>query len=117
VEKFRAWSDCDGDVESVFSKDELLTNITLYWLTNTIGSSTRLYYEAFHGMSWPPGYIDTPTGFARFAKEVSAPPREWLERGHNLARYTEFEHGGHFAALEQPELFVGELRSFFRHVR
>jgi pimeloyl-ACP methyl ester carboxylesterase len=117
VEKFRAWSDCDGDVESVFSKDELLTNITLYWLTNTIGTSTRLYYEAQHGMTSPAGYIDTPTGFARFPKEISAPPREWMERAHNLTRFTEFERGGHFAALEQPEALVREIREFFRPLR
>lgn len=120
VEKFRTWSDCDGDVESVFSKDELLTNITLYWLTNTIGTSVRLYYEAQHDLPnspTQPCYIDTPTGFARFPKEISSPPQTWLRRAHNLVRFTEFERGGHFAALERPEALVGEIREFFRPLR
>jgi pimeloyl-ACP methyl ester carboxylesterase len=120
VEKFRTWSDCDGDVESVFSKDELLTNISLYWLTNTIASSTRLYYEAFRDPSTPmtsPGYIDTPTGFASFPKELSRPPREWVARAYNLQRFTELPRGGHFAALEQPAALVTEIREFFRPLR
>jgi pimeloyl-ACP methyl ester carboxylesterase len=117
VEKFRAWSDCDGDVESVFSKDDLLTNITLYWLTNTIGTSARLYYEAMHAASANTGYVRTPTGYAAFAKEISTPPREWVERGFNLIRFTEFDRGGHFAALERPEDLVTEIREFFRPFR
>jgi pimeloyl-ACP methyl ester carboxylesterase len=106
VEKFRAWSDCDGDVESVFSKDELLTDITLYWLTNSIATSARLYYETMHteGMIGRnvPGYVGTPTGFASFAKDNFTPPREWVARKYNLQRFTEFERGDHFAALERP---------------
>ena len=117
VEKFRAWSDCDGDVESVFSKDELLTNITLYWLTNTIATSTRLYYEATHAASFNLGYVDTPTGYAAFAREISTPPREMVARGYNLTRYTEFDKGGHFAALERPDDLVTEIREFFRAYR
>jgi pimeloyl-ACP methyl ester carboxylesterase len=120
VEKFRTWSDCGGDVESVFSKDELLTNITLYWLTNTIGTSARLYYEAQRDKASPfaqPSYITTPTAFARFPREISTPPREWVERGHNLVHYTEFAEGGHFPALEQPEALVEDIRSFFRPLR
>ncbi|SMC68717.1 epoxide hydrolase family protein [Kibdelosporangium aridum] len=121
VEKFRAWSDCDGDVESVFSKDELLTDITLYWLTNTITTSARLYYETMRteGMLGrnTPGYVDTPTGFASFAKENFTPPREWVARAYNLQRFTEFDHGGHFAALERPEDLVTEIREFFRPLR
>jgi pimeloyl-ACP methyl ester carboxylesterase len=117
VEKFRAWSDCDGDVESVFSKDDLLTNITLYWLTNTIGSSARLYYEAMHAASFNTAYVQTPTGYASFAKEISTPPREWVARGYNLTRFTEFERGGHFAALERPDDLVTEIREFFRPYR
>ena len=121
VEKFRRWSDCDGDVESVFSKDELLTNITLYWLTNSIATSTRLYYESAHaegliGMS-DPGYVDTPTGFAAFPKEIATPPEEWLRRCYRLTRFTEFDRGGHFAALERPEDLVTEIREFFRPLR
>ena len=114
VEKFRAWSDCDGDVESVFSKDDLLTNITLYWLTNSIATSTRLYYESMHTGALGGGYVETPTGFASFAKEISTPPREWVARGYNLTRFTEFDRGGHFAALERPADLVTEIREFFR---
>jgi pimeloyl-ACP methyl ester carboxylesterase len=120
VEKFRTWSDCDGDVESVFSKDELLTNISIYWLTNSIATSTRLYYEAWRDQATPiltPGYIDAPTGFASFPHEISRPPREWVARAYNLQRYTEFERGGHFAAMEQPEALVEDVRAFFRELR
>ena len=121
VEKFRAWSDNDGDVESVFSKDELLTDITLYWLTNSIATSARLYYETMHteGMLGRnvPGYVETPTGFASFAKDNFTPPREWVARAYNLQRFTEFERGGHFAALERPEELVTEIREFFRPLR
>jgi pimeloyl-ACP methyl ester carboxylesterase len=116
VEKFRAWSDCDGDVESVFSKDDLLTNITLYWLTNSIATSTRLYYESTH--STPnTAFVETPTGFASFAKEIATPPREWVARAYHLTRFTEFDRGGHFAALERPDDLVGEIREFFRPYR
>lgn len=118
VEKFRAWSDCGGDVESVFTKDELLTNITLYWLTNSIATSTRLYYEAQHDTALrAPLRVEVPTGFARFPKEISAPPEEWLRRMANLTRFTEFERGGHFAALERPDALVHEIREFFRPLR
>jgi pimeloyl-ACP methyl ester carboxylesterase len=120
VEKFRTWSDCDGDVESVFGKDELLTNISIYWLTNSIATSTRLYYEARQDTGTPllsPGYIDTPTGFASFPGEISRPPREWVARAYNLQRFTEFERGGHFAAMEQPAALVEDIRAFFRPLR
>jgi pimeloyl-ACP methyl ester carboxylesterase len=118
VEKFRAWSDCGGDVESVFSKDELLTNITLYWLTNTAATSTRLYYEAQHNEGMlAPGYVATPTGFASFAHEIVTPPEEFVRRSYNLTRFTEFDRGGHFAALERPEELVAEIRAFFRPLR
>jgi len=120
VEKFRAWSDCGGDVESVFSKDDLLTNVTLYWLTNTATTSARLYYENQHDGTntfAQPGYVATPTGFAAFPKEIAAPPEEWVRRAYNVVRFTEFEHGGHFAALEQPDDLVHEVREFFRPLR
>ena len=120
VEKFRAWSDCDGDVESVFSKDDLLTSISIYWLTNSIATSARLYYEAFRDQAAPiltPGYIDAPTGYASFPHEISRPPREWVARAYNLQRFTEFERGGHFAAMEQPEALVADIRAFFRPLR
>ena len=121
VEKFRAWSDSGGDVESVFSKDELLTGITLYWMTNTIATSARLYYETMHteGMLGrdAPGYVRTPTGFASFAKDNFVPPREWVARAYNLRRFTAFDRGGHFAALERPAELVTEIREFFRPLR
>jgi len=120
VEKFRTWSDCGGDVESVFSKDDLLTNISIYWLTNSIATSTRLYYEAMHDQQTPmlgSGFIEAPTGFAAFPKELSRPPREWVARAYNLRRYTQFERGGHFAAMEQPAALVTEIREFFRPLR
>ncbi|QUQ62335.1 epoxide hydrolase family protein [Kutzneria sp. CA-103260] len=120
VEKFRTWSDCDGDVESVFSKDDLLTNISIYWLTNSIATSTRLYYEAWRDQRTPmltPGFIEAPTGFAAFPKELSRPPREWVARAYNLRRFTEFERGGHFAAMEQPQALVADVREFFRPLR
>jgi pimeloyl-ACP methyl ester carboxylesterase len=121
VDKFRAWSDCGGDVESVFSKDELLTNITLYWLTNSIGASARLYYEASRASGlfgvFDPGHVDIPTGYASFPKDNVTPPEEWLRRCYNLIRFTEFDRGGHFAALEAPEALVTEIREFFRPLR
>ena len=117
VEKFRAWSDCAGDIERRFSKDELLTNIMIYWATETITSSTRMYHENMHAPArlWPAPRIDVPVGVAHFNDLV--PPRAWVERAMNLQRWTEMPRGGHFAALEEPELFVEDLRTFFRPLR
>ncbi len=119
VEKFRTWSDCDGDVERCFSKDDLLTNIALYWLTQTITSSTRLYYEVFKGgrMGFLGQKVEVPTGVARFPKELFRPPRAWVEHHYNLTHWTTMPRGGHFAAMEQPELFVEDVRKFFRSLR
>jgi pimeloyl-ACP methyl ester carboxylesterase len=121
AEKFRAWSDCSGDVERRFTKDELLTNIMIYWVSGCIGSSTRLYYEArregFILALGPGKRIETPTGYARFAVEITRPPREWVERTFNLQQWSDFPRGGHFAALEEPELLVEDIRSFFRPLR
>jgi pimeloyl-ACP methyl ester carboxylesterase len=122
VEKFRAWSDCGGDVESRFSKDELLTNITLYWVTGTIGSSMRRYFEARHDPApnplAPGERIETPTGVAMFPGEKDLlVPREWAERCYDLRRWTEMPRGGHFPALEEPGLLVEDIRGFFREVR
>ena len=119
VEKFRTWSDCGGDVESRFTKDELLTNITLYWATNSIGSSVRLYYESQHN-PWalqPGDRITVPCAVALFPVDLSHPPREWAERSYNVQRWTEMPSGGHFAALEEPDLLVEDMREFFRSVR
>ena len=118
VEKFRAWSDCGGEVERRFSKDELLTNITLYWATETIGSSFLPYYETRRASSDAvPGRLAVPTGVALFPKDLASAPREFGERFFNLQRWTELPRGGHFAALEEPELLVNELREFFMPYR
>jgi pimeloyl-ACP methyl ester carboxylesterase len=119
VEKFRTWSDCAGDLERVFSKDELLNNIMIYWITETISSSTRLYWE---GRERPlrlsaTNSVRPPVAVAVFPKEIPMPPRELAERGYNITRWTEMPAGGHFAAMEQPELLASDLREFFRPLR
>ena len=119
VEKFRTWSDCDGDVERRFTKDTLLTNIMLYWVTTTGHSSGRLYYEATKagGFVAKGRRVEVPTGAAIFPKEIIRPPRRWAERSYNITRWTEMPSGGHFAALEEPTLLVDDVRSFFASVR
>ncbi|MFI1577462.1 epoxide hydrolase family protein [Embleya sp. NPDC020630] len=118
VEKLRAWSDCDGDIERSFTKDEILTNITIYWLTETIGSSMRMYRA---NGSIPPAQlarrVEVPSGFTLFPGDLIRPPRAWMERTTNVVRVTEAERGGHFAAFEEPELYAEELRTFFRPFR
>lgn len=119
VEKFYAWSDCNGDLESRFTKDELLTNVTIYWATETIGSSFLYYYEPEHGHQ-PRDIkkrVEIPTGFALFPKDLTTAPREWAERFFNVQRWTQMPRGGHFAALEEPELLAAEMRHFFRPLR
>ena len=119
VEKFRTWSDCDGDVERVYTKDELLTNVMLYWVGETISSSTRLYYEAFHHPTViaPGERVEVPAGFIIFPKEVMRPPRELAEQKFNIHRWTVMPSGGHFAALEKPRELVEDVRAFFRPLR
>jgi microsomal epoxide hydrolase len=119
VEKFRTWSDCAGEVERRFSKDELLTNIMLYWVTQTIHSSMRTYYENAHSPSpLKLGQrIAVPAGLAFFPQEINLPPRTWVERVLHVQRWTSLPRGGHFPALEEPELLAGELRAFFRPLR
>ncbi len=120
VEKFRAWSDVDGDVESKFTKDELLTNVTIYWVTQTATSSARLYYESpRQGRAGLLGAarIDVPTGCAAYPKDVGFTPRLWNEARYNVTRFTIMPRGGHFAALEEPELYLDEVRAFFRDLR
>ncbi len=119
IEKFRSWSDCQGNLESVFTKDELLTNIMLYWVTGAIGSSFWPYYARMHG-PWPipeGGRVNVPTGYIEFPKEMLRPPRSVAERMYNIQRWTKIDRGGHFAALEQPELLVREIRAFFQSLR
>jgi len=126
VEKFRTWSDCGGDVERRFTKDQLLTNITLYWVTETINSSVRLYYETMHNPALRGGVegqldavftVSVPTGAAVFPAEIYRPPRAWAERTYNIARWTEMPAGGHFAAMEEPAALVEDVRAFFRPLR
>jgi len=118
VEKFRTWSDCDGHPDNVFSRDQLITNVMVYWVTQTITSSARLYWENQHAHSKSePEYVSVPTGVARYPKEVLRFPRAWVERRHNVTYWADMPRGGHFAAMEQPALFVEDLRAFFRTVR
>jgi pimeloyl-ACP methyl ester carboxylesterase len=119
VEKFRTWSDCDGDVERRFTKDELLTNVMLYWVPETINASCRLYYEAVHADKFPPtGFrVNVPTGCAIFPREILRPPRVWADRLFAVQRWTVMPRGGHFAAMEEPELLVDDVRAFFRPLR
>lgn len=116
VEKFRAWSDCGGDLDRSFTKDELLTNIMIYWVTGTIGSSTRMYFE--NSRTLPPiGHINVPTGIALFPADILPPPKESAERRMQISRWTSLPRGGHFAAMEEPELLVDDIRAFFRPLR
>jgi pimeloyl-ACP methyl ester carboxylesterase len=113
--KFREWADCSGDAERRFSKDELLTQISLYWFTETFTSSARLYYESGKA---PLKFerderVRVPVGVARFPFESPFPPREWAERGYNITHWTELPRGGHFAAAEEPELLAKDVTDFF----
>ena len=118
IEKFRALSDVDGDVESKFTKDEMLTNVMVYWLTGTATSSARIYYEVTHAPNpLAGGAGDAPLACAAFPKEISFPPRLWLEARYNLTQRTIMPRGGHFAALEEPELLLEDVRTFFRSLR
>ena len=116
VEKFRSWSDSEGSVEKRFTKDELLTNITLYWVTQTGASSARIYFENARAPG-PQRRVEVPTACAVFPKEISFAPRKWVEAQYNLTRWTEMPSGGHFAAMEEPALLVDDIRAFFRTLR
>jgi epoxide hydrolase len=117
LEKFWAWTDCDGRPENIFSKDELLDNVMLYWVTATAASSARLYWESF-GPRRRAQTVTVPTGVAVFPREIITPVRRWMEPTFtNIQHWSEMPKGGHFAAFEQPELFVRDVRAFFRTVR
>ena len=116
VEKFRSWSDSNGDVEKSFSRDDLLTNITLYWVTQTATSSARIYYENQRAPALA-RRVEVPTACAVFPKEISIPPRRWVEAQYNVTRWTEMPRGGHFAALEEPQMLADDIRAFFRTLR
>ncbi|MDT4986228.1 MAG: hypothetical protein QOI74_322, partial [Micromonosporaceae bacterium] len=115
IEKFQAWTDCYGDLESVLSRDELLTSLMIYWCTNSIGSSMRLYRE--HNRRPWDERVEVPAACALFPGETSPPIRAWLERFLDVRQWTEFDRGGHFAALEQPGPLAEDIRRFFRPLR
>ena len=126
VDKFWAWSDHGGNLENSFTKDELLTNVMIYWVTESMPSAARIYFESSHNLPRPQSMTPfrstgkpAPMGYALFPKEINVPPRVWVERsaGGKLLHWTEMPRGGHFAALEQPQLLVDDVRAFFRKVR
>jgi pimeloyl-ACP methyl ester carboxylesterase len=118
LEKFWAWTDCGGDPENVLGRDELLDNVMLYWVTATAISSARLYWESFGPARRTPHKVTIPTGVAAFPKEIITPVRRWMEPNFiDIRHWSEMPKGGHFAAFEQPELFIADLRKFFRTVR
>jgi len=117
IEKFYGWSDIDGDLEREYTKDELLTNIMIYWVTQTINPSIRSYYEESHAPSLKPGQrVEVPVAMALFPKDTP-PPRALAERTLRIERWTEMPRGGHFPALEVPELYAADLQAFFRSLR
>jgi epoxide hydrolase len=135
IEKWYGWSDHDGDIEKVFTKDELLTNIMIYWVTNSGASSTRIYYESRHMLGGlaatpfprPEGRVSAPTGCGSFPRQydrrgspadtISAEARKVAEARYNVVHFTTMPHGGHFPAFEEPKLWVDDIRSFFATVR
>ena len=116
VEKFWAWTDCDGHPENALSRDEMLDNVMLYWLNGAGASSARLYWESF-GTFGQGARVEVPTGVASFPKEIIRGPRRWCENSYNIVHWTDMERGGHFGAFEQPEAFVADLRAFAAQLR
>lgn len=116
IEKWRTWADTQGNIESRFTKDELLTNVMIYWTTASITSSTRIYYESRQNPR-DRGKVEVPTAVAIFPGEIFFSPRKWVEAAYNVQQWTEMPRGGHFAALEEPELFVEDVRKFCRTLR
>jgi microsomal epoxide hydrolase len=118
VEKLRRWTDSGGDVEKSLGRDDILTNITIYWVTGSINASFWPYYDRMHrGWPLPATRIEVPTGYAEFPAEILHPPRAWGERAFDIRRWTRMPRGGHFAALEAPDLLAEEIRAFFRPLR
>lgn len=116
IEKFNSWSDNNGNIENAFTKEELLANVSLYWITQTIHSSIRIYNEnskqpLIFGKN---DFIKVPVGFAKFPKELPTPPRSYIEKGFNIQHWTEMPAGGHFAAIEQPILLAKDISDFFK---
>lgn len=117
LEKFWRWSDCHGDLDTVFDRADLLANLTIYWATGTIGSSMRLYYETAHSAAAAYGRVEVPTGMAMSGADMFPTPREWAERQYNVVHWTDLPRGGHFLEWEVPELIASDLRAFFRSYR
>ncbi|WP_369070445.1 epoxide hydrolase family protein [Kineococcus terrestris] len=117
LEKFRTWSDCGGDLDSVYERADLLTNLTVYWATQTIGSSVRLYAETARSTTAAWGRVEVPTGMAMSAADMFPTPREWAERSYRVTSWTELERGGHFLEQEVPDLVVADVRRFFAGFR
>ena len=117
TEKFRTWSDCGGDVESVYPKDKLLTNIMFYWAPNSIASAANMYFESRREGKGVAQIKDVPVGVAMFPKELARAPRAWVENRMKIAHWTDMPRGGHFAAMEQPQLLLDDVRAFFRPLR
>jgi microsomal epoxide hydrolase len=121
VEKFRTWSDCDGDIEQSFTKNQLIDNLMMYWLTATAHSSARMYYEFDKGLK--SGTLDLfskltqPVGYARYPKEIMRTSRRWAEAQYDISHFADMPRGGHFAAFEVPELFVPDLRTWAKRLR
>ena len=115
-EKFHGWTDNKGRPEDALSRDQMLDDISIYWLTNSGASSARLYWESFHSLLAEP--ITMPCGVSIFPKELFRPARQWVERLYqNLIHWNNVEKGGHFAAFEQAEIFVNEVRTCFAKIR
>jgi|TARA_R110000822_G_scaffold51784_6_gene134575 pimeloyl-ACP methyl ester carboxylesterase len=116
IEKFNAWSDNNGNIENSFTKQELLANVSLYWFTQTIHSSIRMYHEiSLNPMKFgKDDFINIPVGFAKFPKEIPTPPREYIEKGLNIVHWTDLPKGGHFPAMEQPKLLADDIIIFFK---
>ena len=121
LEKRRTWSDCSGDVERRFSKDDLLTTMSIYWFTQSYGTSARYYYECVHN-PWRPAHdrtpvVEAPTGIGVFLEEVILFPKRWAQRYYNLKHWQVMPSGGHFAPMEEPQRLVEDMRSFYRSLR
>lgn len=121
VEKFQEWSDCGELPEEAVDRDRLLTDVMLFWLTGTAGSSARIYYERAHAahdrIARPAEPSTAPTALAVFPADPQIPLRHKADRTENIVRWTEFDRGGHFAAMEEPDLLIGDVRAFFRQLR
>jgi pimeloyl-ACP methyl ester carboxylesterase len=118
IEKLRGWRDCGGDITRPFTMDQILTNVTISWLTQTIGSSMRRYHaNADIPAAQQARRVEVPSGFTLYSANISRAPRTWLERTTNLVRFTQASRGGHVAPLEDPEFYAQELRAFFRPYR